>query len=30
LVINSLYPEQADLDLSEFLQDDLKHPLLPY
>jgi len=30
LIINALYPEQADLDLSEFLEDDLKHPLLPY
>ena len=30
LIINTLYPEQEDLDLSEFLQDHLEHPLLPY
>ena len=30
LIINNLYPEQEDVDLSEFLQEHLEHPLLPY
>lgn len=30
LIINSLYPEQSDLDLSELMQDNLQHPLLAY
>jgi transcriptional regulator with XRE-family HTH domain len=30
LIINTLYPEDTDIDLSSNLELDLQHPLLPY
>jgi hypothetical protein len=30
LIINTLYPEDTDIDLSSNLDLDLRHPLLPY
>jgi hypothetical protein len=30
LIINTLYPENVDLDLSNNIKDDLAHPLLAY
>jgi transcriptional regulator with XRE-family HTH domain len=30
LIINTLYPENPDLDLSQHMSDDLSHPLLAY
>lgn len=30
LIINTLYPENSDLDLSKYMNDKLSHPLLAY